>query len=253
MYRFLPLIPLLLFQCSSSKPDTNESNSMTIADNSRNSLDWVGTYRDTVPAADSPGVVTTLTINEDESYTLATRYLESDGFGEKVIGDFNWQADGNTIELEGIDASERSNKFLVGENKVFLLDRDGQRVEGALAEYYVLPKLIVGLTDNPWQVERIRGQQIDVDRGDQPSLDLRDRDNIATGTGGCNTFRSNYQVVGDRLTFTPVAATKMACPALSTETDYFQALGEVQTYRVDGAELQLLDEQEQVILTFSAL
>jgi uncharacterized lipoprotein NlpE involved in copper resistance len=41
--------------------------------NSRNSLDWAGTYEGVLPYADCPGTKTRLTLNYDGSYRLVTQ------------------------------------------------------------------------------------------------------------------------------------------------------------------------------------
>ena len=41
--------------------------------NSRNSLDWAGTYEGVLPCADCPGTKTRLTLNQDGSYRLVTQ------------------------------------------------------------------------------------------------------------------------------------------------------------------------------------
>ena len=56
-----------------------------------------------------------------------------------VNTDGNWVwVDGNTIELLGI--KNAPSKYHVGENKLFQLDAEGKRIEGDLAEKYILVK-----------------------------------------------------------------------------------------------------------------
>lgn len=42
------------------------------------SLDYLGTYEGTLPAADCPGIQTTLTLNPDGAYKLHMKYIDRD-------------------------------------------------------------------------------------------------------------------------------------------------------------------------------
>ena len=81
--------------------EEDSSQSPKDGHNSRNSLDWAGTYRGVVPCADCPGIATTLTINLDQSYVLQTRYLGKEDAGKRYHGSFTWSTDGGIIALAG--------------------------------------------------------------------------------------------------------------------------------------------------------
>lgn len=56
----------------------------------------------------------------------------------------------------------------------------------------------------------------------------------------CNRGSGRYTAdASGRLTLTPVALTKMGCPAGSLDTAFVRALGEVQAYRIEGEALRL--------------
>jgi heat shock protein HslJ len=60
------------------------------------------------------------------------------------------------------------------------------------------------------------------------------------GQAGCNRFGGSYeQPTPEQLRFGRLLATKMACPALATETRYLQALAQVSYYRIVGDTLRL--------------
>ena len=84
-----------------------------------------------------------------------------------------------------------------------------------------------------------------------PSLEFDDR--TASGSGGCNTFSSPYQLEGQNLTIGPLAATKVACeePILGVETAYFAAMDVVnQAAMLDDGRLQLWDSGGKTTLAF---
>ena len=46
--------------------------------NAETSLDYLGVYKGTLPAADCPGIETTLTLAPDGSYALHLKYIDRD-------------------------------------------------------------------------------------------------------------------------------------------------------------------------------
>ncbi|MFN3801816.1 copper resistance protein NlpE [Belliella pelovolcani] len=103
-----------------------------------NSLDFMGIYKGVLPCADCEGIETIIELGSGNSYVKKVIYL---GKGDqKVIesgGTFTWNDDGNTITLNEEDVP---NQYFVGENVLFHLDVDGNRIEGELASKYRLEK-----------------------------------------------------------------------------------------------------------------
>ena len=107
--------------------------------NSQNSIDWQGTYKGITPCGDCEGIETEITLNENLSYVMKTKYLgKRDGkiFEEK--GNFVWDKSGGSITLKGL--KDRLSNYKVGENRLIQLDMNGNIISGALAEKYVLAK-----------------------------------------------------------------------------------------------------------------
>ena len=84
-YILLSLISLLFFTACKNNPDNSQAevelpmeyNPLVSGDNSRNSLDWAGTYSGVLPCSDCRGVETYLTINTNNTYEIKRRYLTS--------------------------------------------------------------------------------------------------------------------------------------------------------------------------------
>jgi lactoylglutathione lyase len=76
----------------------------------------------------------------------------------------------------------------------------------------------------------------------------------ASGSGGCNRFAGGYTLEGERLSFEPLASTRMACEPerMQAEDDYFAALARVGRVRLDAGELVLADEAGAELLRFVA-
>ena len=107
------------------------------AHNSRNSLDYEGTYAGILPCADCEGIETEITLDKD-TYTKIVIYLgKSETKTVETSGTYSWNETGSIITLEDED---KPNQYQVGENRLFHLDMDGNRITGELAGNYVLIK-----------------------------------------------------------------------------------------------------------------
>ena len=101
------------------------------------SLDYLGTYEGTLPAADCPGIQTTLTLAPDGSYALHLKYIDRDSeFDEK--GAFTVKE--NLLTLTPSEGGQ-PQYYKVEENRLRRLDAEKQPVTGALADNYVLQKI----------------------------------------------------------------------------------------------------------------
>lgn len=154
----LPLLVIGLLACAEQKPNSaaNKPNSEvtqsdikseeldpehTIGDNSQNSLDWQGRYSGTTPCASCEGIKTTLTLYSDNTYQLDTEYLGEEDNLFIETGKLKWNNSGGKISLLPVHQEGADKQFLVGENQLFMLDSQGQRITGALAENYRLAKV----------------------------------------------------------------------------------------------------------------
>jgi len=90
--------------------------------NSRNSLDWAGTYEGVLPCADCPGIKTRLVLHNDGRFELSTQYLDRQVAPQTASGRFSWNSAGSSITL---DAAGWGQQFRVGEGRLLQLNRDG--------------------------------------------------------------------------------------------------------------------------------
>lgn len=143
---------LIVFTGSCSqqeKPsETGKSRQITDMHTSRISSDWQGEYHGVLPCADCEGIETEITLNEDLTYKIRSRYLgESDSIYSRE-GEFSWGETGSKITLKDIDNTVETNSYLVGENKLIKLDMSGNRIKGVLESKYVLQKETVRNPEN---------------------------------------------------------------------------------------------------------
>jgi uncharacterized lipoprotein NlpE involved in copper resistance len=90
--------------------------------NSRNALDWAGTYEGVLPCADCPGIRTRLLLQADGRFELSTQYIDRQPAPTKTSGRFSWNSAGSAITL---DAAGAGQQFAVGEGRLLQLNRDG--------------------------------------------------------------------------------------------------------------------------------
>lgn len=151
----LPLCVFSLFILSCSKPaetqeiqeektesalEQRKPSPLPIGDNSQNSLDWPGTYFATLPCASCEGIETWVTLNQDGTFQLKTHHMGLNDDREEIFtGKFTWDPTGSMVTLQGLIGGA-PGKYKVGENQIWHLDRDGNRIAGDLADRYVLKK-----------------------------------------------------------------------------------------------------------------
>ena len=148
MKRFISILSIfcLLFGLNSCKSrnkkqaDAAVEVQLATGDNSRTSVDWEGTYFGVVPCADCPGIETRITLNKDETYHVSWKYQDKGDETFENTGKFQWDASGGIITLGSLDKNFYPNQYRVGENCLFQLDKEGNRITGDLAANYILSK-----------------------------------------------------------------------------------------------------------------
>jgi putative lipoprotein len=78
-------------------------------------------------------------------------------------------------------------------------------------------------------------------------------DGRAHGKGPCNGYFGGVKIDGDRIAIGQIGATQMACEPkrMQAEHAYFQSLGKVAGYKLDGDTLTLSDADGKDLLRFS--
>jgi heat shock protein HslJ len=232
--------------CKSTKKV--QTNSSTTGDNSMTSVDWTGTYQGILPCADCEGIKTQLLLNKDLSYVLKTSYI---GKGDSVFqtkGSFKWDESGSKITL----GNTEKQIYQVGENKLFHLDKNGNRITGNLENNYIMQKEKIELTGKYWKLVRLNGKQVEAGSR-EPFIRFTADDTRVNGNSGCNMFNGKYELAeGNRIKFSPFAMTKMACMDNNIEGEFMQIIGKTTSYSLTANELLLQDEFETTLAKFEA-
>ncbi|HSF53996.1 MAG TPA: copper resistance protein NlpE [Algoriphagus sp.] len=109
-------------------------------DNSQTSVDWPGTYFATLPCGHCEGIETWITLKSNGTYEYKTNYLGLNDAREEIFtGKFSWDAAGGIVVFEGL-IGDYPGKFKVGENQIWYLDVEGKKIDGELADRYILKK-----------------------------------------------------------------------------------------------------------------
>lgn len=220
-------------------------------DSSRTSVDWPGTYQGTIPCGDCPGIQTRLTLWEDGTFERSTLYVDRDTTPFVDAGEFEWNSAGSVITLAG--TSERPLQYQVGENRLYQLDRNGERITGGLAEQYQLVKIHTDrdLEDRNWVLVELMGKPVPAD-APRPTITFTSAEHRVAGSDGCNRYFGSYNLApGGRLDLGQLAGTLMACPDMTLPEQYLSTLGRVGNYQVVDGELSLFKGRTAVMARFA--
>ena len=254
-YSLIILTAAFAYSCKSIKTYTPEF----IGDNSATSLDWEGYYAGVVPCADCPGIQTSLVLNRDKTYTLTTTYLGEENTTFTGSGSFEWDAQGSSILLEGIENGP--SRYLVGENRLFQLDMEGNRITGSLADHYILEKVdrsaLMELASKKWRLIEIMGKPVEPKSGEGNDVFMTfDADeNRVTGFGGCNHFFGQFEWEGElRVRFSKMGRTQKFCAeTMELENEFFELIETVDNYTVHEDVLSLNRARMAPLLRFEAM
>ena len=225
------------------------------AHNARNSLDWAGTYRGTLPCADCPGIETIVSLASDGTYRTQSKYLERSVPASSEHGRFTWNEAGNTVTLEGSPPA----KYYVGENQLIRLALDGSRITGPLAEHHVMTKVADGadgmVTEKYWKLVELNGKPVPkLER--EPHLILKAEGGRVNGFGGCNGFAGTYELdeARSRIRFGKLASTMKACASgMEVEDAFHRVLQTVDNYSLSGDRLSLNKARMAPLARFEAV
>jgi heat shock protein HslJ len=252
----------ILFCGCAPKATTSLPQPGATPDNSANPLDWDGTYSGVVPCADCEGIETSITLGRDLSYLVKTRYLGKDDKVFEREGAFTWNEEGNAVTLKG--NADGPDRYLVGENVLIQLDKQGNRITGDLAAKYVLRKTTDAATSAPealftpakWRLTELRGQAVARldDSTKEPSLTFVKEGSKVHGFAGCNSFAGQAELLaGNRLRIKNVASTLKACLDPTVETEFLKVLETADNYSLNGQVLKLNKAKMAPLARFEAI
>jgi len=260
----LAFILISVSGCDQSSSEEITGVTGSYSSSSRTALDWDGRYQGRLPCADCEAIELDVTLTPSGEYRLKTRYLGKQDEPLITNGTFQWDATGQIIQLNG--EQQDSPAFFVGENILWFLDQNKQRINGDLAEQYQLHKhlpnpnngeLFSNLENGRWLLSTLPDVQTS-----QPLADAYVTFTVAAqtiaGFSGCNRFFGQWQsedVITDgarfALRFNQMGMTKMACPDHALEDGLISRLNQTRFAQLRESELYFFDEVGQVMAAFS--
>ena len=111
----------------------------------------------------------------------------------------------------------------------------------------------VKLDEVKWELETLNGKEVKLSGSDNVIfIEFDSSEKRVNGRAACNRFFGDYEVDGEKLNFSPMGATRMSCPDLSKETEFFKMLDAVDTYSIKD-ELLSCFFKEELIATFKMM
>lgn len=201
---------------------------------SKTSIDWKGVYKGTIPCADCEGIKTQITLYSNEHYQRITQYLGKEESPTIEQGNFEWDSKGAKIILTITEGA--TQQYLVGENVLFHLDKSGNRIDGSLANYYILSKSITvaNLEDKKWILVELKEQQIESGVSEEPiHLIFSSKDSLISGFNGCNRFSGQYELVsGNNFRSGPFLNTLMACKDMANASTFIEVMEKADNFTI---------------------
>lgn len=133
----LALAVCSLAACGKDQPEVLYEEELPTAQQNADMPNYVGVYEGLLPAASSPGIQTSITLNDDGTFVWRSEYIgEQDGvFTDKGM----YTVTGNIAALD--IPSEGVHYARLEDSHMRLLDQDKAAITGALADMYVLGKV----------------------------------------------------------------------------------------------------------------
>ena len=242
--------------CNSNKK--SDQNLEAKPDSSQTSIDWPGVYRGVLPCADCEGIETEIVINADLTYQIAEKYAEKSEETIRENGNFIWDESGSKIIFINTDSKKAANQYLVGENMLFKLDENGNRIEGELKEKYQLKKVQLNkeISEKYWKLIELNGKEVILGRNQDtaPHLALKNENSRVFGNGGCNAFQGTYELsAGNKIKFSEMASTKMFCDFMEMETALLKALEMTDNFSVEKDTVSLNNASKVSVAKFQMI
>ncbi len=112
------------------------------------------------------------------------------------------------------------------------------------------------LIETYWKLTELMGEPIAMtpDTKKEMHMVIKKQENLVNGNSGCNSFIGSYIVLeGNRISFSQLISTKMACIDMEKETTFMEALQKVDNYTIQGKILSLNKGRMAPLAKFEAV
>ncbi len=196
----------------------------------------------------------TITGNDGCNHYGGSYTSKGDAFsiGEDLMGTL--MACEETIMTQAGDytsALRKASKYNISENRLQLLDENGN----TLAIFETQSQVLAGTS---WLATFVNTESSDGAvtsssiQAAQQTLSFA-KDGKISGNAGCNDYFANYEVDGNKLSFSAIGSTKMFCGdgLMAEESAFLSALEKAASYRITGDSLQIYAADDTTLISFS--
>jgi len=138
----------------------------------------------------------------------------------------------------------------LGPNRLILLNEEGKPTRTLPLEHYVM--LPGDLRNVNWQLQKIayNDDTTHIPPSNYPYTISLQPDGRFVGRAGVNRLMGTFTVAGNAIAFSPLAMTRAASVNDSIDSQFFKALGQVSSYKVNGNELWLMLKMDSGTMIF---
>lgn len=107
-----------------------------------------------------------------------------------------------------------------------------------------------------WKLTELMGKPVVMNENMKKEIHiiLKKEGNKVLGFSGCNTIMGQYELKdGNRIAFSGMASTMMACPDLAIESEFNKMLGTVDNYSINGNTMTLNKARMAPMARFEAV
>lgn len=99
-----------------------------------------------------------------------------------------------------------------------------------------------------WALESIEGEKVIIDESvrNLPVLEIYVEDERVHGNTGCNVLNGSVEIDEDKISFSKIITTEMACPG-DLEQRFLSALQKVDKYKIEKLRLFLYDDNKELL------
>jgi heat shock protein HslJ len=206
-------------------------------------------YRGQLPCADCSGIIVTLRLNANGTYSERNVYIgRSSSFVEHGTWKFNTATGVLTLQPWGGSAES----WRGGNDALRMLGPGGSPAPASDLTRVTSAPANPPLEGTTWSLATLEGAHVTTAAGHSaPSMMFSKGDSRVTGTGGCNNFTGEFTTTtSGGLTLSKVASTRMFCIGdMETEDRFFSIFEKIHTYRIGGGTLYLVEEGGATLAT----
>jgi heat shock protein HslJ len=253
------LIPLILVACANA--GASDGGSPGSDPNDLIGVAWVLDPASMSGLADDVPPLTQITLSFEDGSAHGSAACNNYGGSYRAGDDGSLSFDQFAVTLMACDSTlmtlESAYLEALGGVTGFAVDGNTLHLTGgeATLSFASEPAETLPLVGTPWMLTSITSGDVatGVVSGTEITA-LFSADDTVSGSAGCNRFNGTYTRNAERLSFSPLATTKMACHSyvMTQERVFLNAMGQVASYTIDGTQshLTLLDGAGSPLLVF---